>query len=28
MIPLNNRTRWNSWYILLEAALKVEAQLN
>ena len=27
MIPLDNRTRWNSWYLLLEAALKVEGKI-
>ena len=25
MIPLDNRTRWNSWYSLLDGALKLES---
>ena len=28
MIPLDNRTRWNSWYSLLDAALKVDSQID
>jgi len=27
-IPLDNRTRWNSWWNLLDAALKVEAKID
>jgi hypothetical protein len=28
MIPLDNRTRWNSWFSLLDVALKVELKVN
>ncbi len=28
MIPLDNRTRWNSWFSLLNVALKVELKVD
>lgn len=28
MIPLDNRTRWNSWFISLRTALEVEPQVD
>jgi hypothetical protein len=28
MIPLNNRTRWNSWYLMLVIALNYKAAIN
>ena len=28
IVPLNNRTRWNSWFLMLEVALKHDADLD
>jgi hypothetical protein len=28
MVPLNNRTQWNSWSLILKVALKHNADLN